>query len=343
MIGAPRLRLLIVSSVGGHLREALELVPALGQAELRFILNDRIPVELPGPVATIAHAERDLRVAWNLFEVAAILWRWGEAGRRPWRPDAVLSTGAGPAVPAALVARALGARVLYVETFAAVERPSLTGRLMAPLAQHFFVQWPALLQNFPAARYAGPVFRPRAPGPAPRDHDGSLLVAVGTSGRPFDRLLRAVDRLYADGAIDLPGFVQRGPTGYVPAHLPSAPLVSAPELDERIRRARLIVCHAGAGLLGTCLRHGQRPIVLPRLARFGEHVDDHQLMLCRALGEAGLIRPIGDPGALGPAIAAALAERDDLGSPRRALPPGTLHDEIAAILRQIARERGRLV
>lgn len=341
MIGAPRLRLLIVSSVGGHLREALELVPALGRSELHFILNDRVPVELPGPVATIAHAERDLRVAWNLVEVAAILWRWGEPGRRPWRPDVVLSTGAGPAVPAALVARALGARVLYVETFAAVERPSLTGRLMAPLARHFFVQWPALLRSFPAARYAGPVFRPLEDGPAP--DDGSLLVAVGTSDRPFDRLLRAVDRLYAERAIDLPGFVQRGPAGYVPAQLPSAPLVPAPELDERIRRARLVVCHAGAGLLGTCLRHGKRPIVLPRLGSLGEHVDDHQLMLCRALGEAGLIRPIADASALGPAIAAALAERDRPGAPARSLPPGTLHDEIAAILREVARERGRVV
>lgn len=340
MIGAPRLRLLIVSSVGGHLREVLELVPAFGQAELRFILNDRVPVELPGPVATITHAERDLRVAWNLVEVAAILHRWGQ-GLRPWRPDVVLSTGAGPAVPAALVARALGARVLYVETFAAVERPSLTGRLMAPLADHFLVQWPTLLRHFPAARYAGSVFRPPAEGTAPADPDGSLLVAVGTSARPFDRLLRAVDQLYAEGALDLPGLVQRGPGGYVPRHLPSAPLLPAPELDERIRRARLIVCHAGAGLLGTCLRHGKRPVVLPRLGSQGEHVDDHQLMLSRALGEAGLIRPVPEASALGRVITQALAGGDPATAAR--LPPSTLHAELTTLLQQIARERGRQV
>lgn len=333
--GPGRLRILIVSSVGGHLREALELLPALGRAELRFILNDPASSslgELPGLVATISHAERDLRVAWNLVEVAAVLWRWR------WRPDVLLSTGAGPVVPAALLARPLGAFVLFIETFAAVDRPSLTGRLMAPLADRLFVQWPTLLTKLRGATCAGPVFR-RAPDAEAGD-DGSVLVAVGTSDRPFDRLLRAVDRLCGGGALTLPGFVQRGPRGYAPVHLPSAPLLPAPELEERVRRARLVICHAGAGLLGTCLRHGKRPVVLPREGRLGEHVDDHQLMLARALADAGQIHLAADEDALAPAIAAALGS--GAGSVQRAgLPPSTLHDEVATLLRQIAARRGR--
>lgn len=334
--GPGRLRILIVSSVGGHLREVLELLPALGRAELRFILNDpssSVLGELPGPVATISHAERDLRVAWNLVEVAAILARWR------WRPDVLLSTGAGPAVPAALVAKALGAFVLFVETFAAVDRPSLTGRLMAPLSDHLFVQWPTLLGTLRGATYAGPVFR-QQPGAEVID-DGSVLVAVGTSDRPFDRLLKAVDRLFADGVLALPGFVQRGPNGYAPSHVPGAPLLPAPELEERIRRARLVICHAGAGLLGTCLRLGKRPVVLPRRGRLGEHVDDHQLMLGRALDEAGLIHLAPDEDALVTAIAAARGAVSGSAPRAAGLPPSTLHDQVEALLRQLATQRGR--
>ena len=94
---ARRLRLCVVSSVGGHLREVLELVPSFGAAEVRFIVNDEVNVPLPGPIEQIAHAERDSLVLWNLVEAFESFHRN--------RPDVLLSTGAGPIVPLASVGK----------------------------------------------------------------------------------------------------------------------------------------------------------------------------------------------------------------------------------------------
>jgi len=145
-----RLKICVVSSVGGHLREALQLEEVLRAHEVFFILNDETSVPLDRPVFRIAHAERDLRVLWNFVEAAAIL--------RRERPDVILSTGAGPAVPVAIVGKLLGATVIFIETFGAVERPTLTGRILYRLADHFFYQWEPLAAFFPRGTYAGSIF-----------------------------------------------------------------------------------------------------------------------------------------------------------------------------------------
>ncbi|TKD02475.1 hypothetical protein [Polyangium fumosum] len=143
------MKILVVSSVGGHLTEIMQLAPVLAGHEVVLVLNDEAALpDFPfARVYRIAHAERDARVLFNLLEAARIL--------RHEDPDIVLSAGAGPAVPVALVAR-LGtrARIVFVETAAAIVRPTLTGRLMAPLAHHFFYQWDTLARFFPRAEKA---------------------------------------------------------------------------------------------------------------------------------------------------------------------------------------------
>jgi UDP-N-acetylglucosamine:LPS N-acetylglucosamine transferase len=73
------------------------------------------------------------------------------------RPKVVVTTGAATAVPFAWVARVRGARIVYVESLSRIDRPSLSCRLIAPVAARIYVQWPELLQALPRARYAGTV------------------------------------------------------------------------------------------------------------------------------------------------------------------------------------------
>jgi UDP-N-acetylglucosamine transferase subunit ALG13 len=65
--------------------------------------------------------------------------------------------------------------------------------------------------------------------------------------------------------------------------------VSYEEVVESIRAARVVVTHAGAGSVLTCLVAGKRPIVVPRLSRYGETSDNHQLAFGRRLHEIGLV------------------------------------------------------
>ena len=73
----------------------------------------------------------------------------------------MLTTGAGVAVPFAWLGRLRGARVVYVESFTRIEEPSLTCRLVAPVADRVYAQWPELVEAVPKARYAGTVFARR--------------------------------------------------------------------------------------------------------------------------------------------------------------------------------------
>ena len=77
------------------------------------------------------------------------------------RPRAVVTTGAGVAVPFAVVARLCGARVVYVESLTRIERPSLSYRLLRPFVTRTYVQWPELQQALPSARFLGTVFGDR--------------------------------------------------------------------------------------------------------------------------------------------------------------------------------------
>jgi UDP-N-acetylglucosamine transferase subunit ALG13 len=74
-----------------------------------------------------------------------------------------------------------------------------------------------------------------------------------------------------------------------------------------MRRADAIVCHAGVGTIMTALSVGKHPVVLPRLAMYGEHVDDHQLQITRAFGERGVVVPCLMPDEITAAIERAAA------------------------------------
>src|SRR3989442_5847956 len=117
-----------------------------------------------------------------------------------------------------------------------------------------------------------------------------ILVTTGTNGVAFDRLLRAV------GAIETeePLVVQHGPSSLRPSGARCVDYVSFAELVEFVQEARVVVCHGGVGSILVALINGKRPVVVPRLARYGEVVDDHQLELGQRLSEAGLVTLVED-------------------------------------------------
>jgi UDP-N-acetylglucosamine:LPS N-acetylglucosamine transferase len=143
------MKICIVSSCGGHLAEVRALRSAYERYEHFYVLNDRVLMseDMKGRTYVIRHSERDWLFIVNLWEAWRIL--------RRECPRLILSTGAGPAVPFALVGKLLGVRTLFVETAAQVMEPSLTGRLMYHLADRFFYQWKTLERHFPNGVYGG--------------------------------------------------------------------------------------------------------------------------------------------------------------------------------------------
>jgi beta-1,4-N-acetylglucosaminyltransferase len=124
-----------------------------------------------------------------------------------------------------------------------------------------------------------------------------IFVTIGTS-EPFDRLLRALPKIDDEELI-----VQGGGSTSRPDRARWVEYVSFDELVELVRAARVVVTHAGVGTIMVALANGKHPVVVPRLKRFGEAVDDHQLELARRLDSAGYVTLVEDeadlPAALG--------------------------------------------
>lgn len=68
------------------------------------------------------------------------------------RPDVIVSTGVLATVPLCLVCKLFGKRLIFIESYAKVKTPTLTGKLLYPFADRFYVQWQELLEFYPKAR-----------------------------------------------------------------------------------------------------------------------------------------------------------------------------------------------
>ena len=142
-------KLCIVSSCGGHLTEVRVLKPVYEPYDHFYVLNDRVllPKDMAGNTYFVRHSERDGLFVVNLWEAWRIL--------RRERPALILSTGAGPVVPFALIGKLYRIPTIFIETAAQVIKPSLSGRIMYYLADRFFYQWEGLISHFPKAVYGG--------------------------------------------------------------------------------------------------------------------------------------------------------------------------------------------
>jgi len=121
-----------------------------------------------------------------------------------------------------------------------------------------------------------------------------IFVTVGTNEAPFDRLVSGVSGLAEREEV----VVQHGASDVRPEGVTCIGFLPFDELVELVRRARVVVTHAGVGSIMVALSQGKRPIVVPRLSRFGEAVDDHQVPFARRLAERGLVVVVEDPSLL---------------------------------------------
>jgi len=117
-----------------------------------------------------------------------------------------------------------------------------------------------------------------------------LVATVGTDHHPFDRLIGWVnDWLEQHPAAIESSFVQSGRAAVLPRCAGSR-FLAIGELDRLLDDADVIICHGGPASIAAAWRRGQLPIVVPRLRRLGEHVDDHQVDFCQTAAGLGRVR-----------------------------------------------------
>ena len=116
-----------------------------------------------------------------------------------------------------------------------------------------------------------------------------IFVTLGSQKFQFNRLLQAVDRLVEQQIITQPVFAQTGASDYVPQHYASAAFLDRGTFAQKVRESSVVITHGGTGAIVGALKQGKPVIAVPRLARYREHVDDHQLQLLKQFEEMGMI------------------------------------------------------
>jgi UDP-N-acetylglucosamine transferase subunit ALG13 len=131
-----------------------------------------------------------------------------------------------------------------------------------------------------------------------------IFVTVGTHHQPFDRLLGALAALDRSELV-----VQYGPAKPPPGVARAQAYMPFDSVVECLRDADVVVTHAGVGSILCARREGHTPLVVPRRHDLGEHVDEHQAELTRALEARGGVIAVWDVGDLAELVAAAAPRR----------------------------------
>lgn len=106
-----------------------------------------------------------------------------------------------------------------------------------------------------------------------------ILIAVGSQKFQFDRLLKKIDYLVDVGAITEEIFAQTGASTYVPKNYEYQDFLDEREFKEKLEKSELVITHGGTGIITNAIKMGKKVIAVPRKAKYGEHVDDHQQQL----------------------------------------------------------------
>ncbi|CCY99433.1 glycosyltransferase family 28 protein [Clostridium sp. CAG:793] len=116
-----------------------------------------------------------------------------------------------------------------------------------------------------------------------------IFVTVGSQKFQFNRLLKEIDELIENKVINEEVFAQIGVSDYKPQNYKYKEFVTQDEFNKYLDEARLIITHAGTGVIVNAIKKGKKVIGIPRLSKFGEHVDDHQIQLLNEFANMNLI------------------------------------------------------
>lgn len=114
-----------------------------------------------------------------------------------------------------------------------------------------------------------------------------ILVTLGTQKFQMNRLIEAVDRIAPNYEDEF--CIQIGYSTYEPVNCRYSRFYPTDQMKEMINNCNLLIAHAGVGTVMTGISAKRPIIVVPRLAKLAEHVDDHQCEIADAFANKGCV------------------------------------------------------
>ena len=121
-----------------------------------------------------------------------------------------------------------------------------------------------------------------------------IFVTLGTQDKPFSRLLEAVEKQIENGNIKEEVVAQIGQTKYESKYMKLYNFLSQDDFEKYIKDCSILITHGGVGNILTGLNYNKKMIVAPRLYKYGEHTNDHQIQVIEKFYEDGYILKLED-------------------------------------------------
>ena len=152
-----KIKICFAASSGGHFEQLLMLKPLMEKYESFVITEEttykaQISNEKMYYLKQVNRKEKSFlpRMAVNSLKSFRIFLKE--------QPDAVICTGVLAVLPVCLIAKIAGKKLIYIESFAKVTSPTLSGKLLYRFADQFYVQWEQMLQVYPRAIFLGGIY-----------------------------------------------------------------------------------------------------------------------------------------------------------------------------------------
>ncbi|MDY3059064.1 MAG: PssE/Cps14G family polysaccharide biosynthesis glycosyltransferase [Fusobacterium sp.] len=121
-----------------------------------------------------------------------------------------------------------------------------------------------------------------------------IFITLGSQKFQFNRILKKIDELIEKDIIKEEVFAQIGYSDYRPINYKYEDFLDREKFSKLMESSTLVITHGGTGAIITAVKAGKKVIAVPRLAQYGEHVDDHQLQLLKQFDGMGIILPCYD-------------------------------------------------
>ena len=126
-----------------------------------------------------------------------------------------------------------------------------------------------------------------------------IFVILGTQDKGFDRMLKEIDELIKDGIITSKVIVQAGCTDFKSTEMDIIDYLPMQKFNKYIEEADLVITHGGVGSILDAIKHHKKVIAVPRLEKYHEHSNDHQIQIVEEFDRLGYIMDCGNLKRLG--------------------------------------------
>ena len=278
-----KMKIAYVTSEGGHLTELLYLSSKINGPD-DFFVTFESPRTLALPIKKYLVPDfwsRPTKIISAMVSMIKII--------HEEKPDVMISTGSEIAIPFFYLGKLLGIKTVFIESYTRVNEATITGMLVYPLTNIFLVNWEELLPKYgKRAKFWGSMFRPCKKNDTISSEDkNQILALVGMNFRTFDRLLKVMDDVakHTNNKV----LIQLGSSQFKPGHAEYFDYKPYSEVLQLIKGSKALVCQ-GAMCAVDGLINGCNVIVVPRSSKYGEVINDHQIVFSEKLASMGLLR-----------------------------------------------------